>query len=296
MKILISGASGFIGNALNRHLSNEHQVFTLVRDRKKIRGGREVFWDIGKGEIETEEDFDCVINLAGESVASGRWSEKRKEAILSSRVMSTRTLVQFVLKKKNPPSLFLNASAIGYYGISPLEQLNEDSKRGDGFLASVCEEWERALLPVKDRGVRTVFLRIGVVLGHGGGVLAKMVVPFSLCLGGVIGDGSQIMSWIALDDILGAVDHILVHKDLQGPVNIVSPHPVSNREFTKELASVMRRPALLPMPRAVVKLVFGQMGEELLLGSQRVVPEKLIRSGFSFQYGDLAKALKKYAG
>ncbi|CRX38365.1 TIGR01777 family oxidoreductase [Estrella lausannensis] len=294
MKILISGASGFIGKALVSSLAKEHQVYTLVRKRKGKSGGKEIFWDIEKGDIETEDDFDAIINLAGENVSSGRWSDKRKEAILSSRVMATRTLVQFVLKKKNPPTTFINASAIGYYGINSTELKTEESKRGDGFLATVCEEWERALLPVKDRGVRTVFLRTGIVLGHGGGVLAKMALPFSLCLGGVIGDGSQSMSWVALDDLVSAVGFILTDKQIQGPVNMVSPNPVSNREFTKELSKAMRRPALIPMPKAIVRLMFGQMGDELLLSSQKVAPEKLLKNGFRFRFGTLDQALEHY--
>lgn len=294
VKILISGASGFIGKALAASLEKEHQIYTLVRDRKKKGTGKEIFWDIQKGDVETEEDFDAIINLAGENVSSGRWTDKRKEAILSSRVMATRTLVQFVLKKKNPPSTFINASAIGYYGTNTAELKTEESKRGDGFLANVCEEWERALLPVKDRGVRTVFLRIGVVLGHGGGVLAKMALPFSLCLGGVIGDGSQSMSWIALDDLVTAVEYILKDKQIQGPVNIVSPNPVSNREFTAELSKAMKRPAFIPMPKPIVRFMFGQMGDELLLSSQKVAPEKLLRSGFNFRFGSLDQALPEY--
>lgn len=294
MKILISGASGFIGKALVASLQKEHQVYTLVRELKNRGTGNEIFWNIEKGCIDTEEDFDAIINLAGENVSAGRWTDRRKESILTSRVLATRTLVQFVLKKKNPPSTFINASAIGYYGINSGETKTEESKRGDGFLATVCEEWERALLPVKDRGVRTVFLRIGVVLGHGGGVLAKLALPFSLCLGGVVGDGSQSMSWVALDDLVSAVEHVLKNAEIQGPVNVVSPNPVSNREFTAELSKAMNRPALFPMPKAIVRLMFGQMGDELLLSSQKVHPEKLLRSGFIFRFGNLDQALPEY--
>lgn len=291
MKILIGGASGFIGKALKKHLEKEHQVYTLVRDKDQATG-KAIFWDIDALKIETDIDFDVVINLAGENIASGRWTKARKEAIERSRVNATKTIARFFTLRKTLPKAIINASATGFYGSRGDETLNESSSSGIGFLADVCKEWEQALLPVKDRGIRTVFLRTGVVLGKEGGVIKNLMVPFKLCLGGNLGDGSQYMSWIDLEDVVQAVDFIIRNESLEGPVNIVSPNPVTNAVFTKELAKALQRPAFLPMPKKLARFVFGEMADELLLSSQRVLPEKLLKNGYQFRFPTIESSMK----
>ncbi|MBX9744513.1 MAG: TIGR01777 family oxidoreductase [Chlamydiales bacterium] len=291
MKILISGASGFIGNALVSHLRKEHQVLLLVRDPSKAIEGKTIFWDVEQGIIETEGEVDAIINLAGEGIFSGRWTKKKKETILSSRLKATRLLVNFALSKNKPLSVFINASAIGFYGTHPLQLATEESKKGEGFLADLCEEWETATLPLQQRGIRTALLRFGVVLGKGGGVLQKMLLPFKLYLGSVLGDGSQWMSWIALDDLVSAIEHVLKTPSLNGPINVVSPYPVSHREFAKTLAAELHRPLFFSIGKSIIILLLGQMGEELLLASQKASPTKLQNSGFCFKYPTLKEAL-----
>ena len=292
MKILISGASGFIGHLLAEHLKNKHDVFFLVRQKEKI-DAHHIFWDVETLTIESNEDFDVVINLSGENVGSGRWSSAKKKAILNSRINATKTLARFFSLKKNPPGTVINASAIGYYGSRSDEILTEESSKGTGFLADVCEEWEKALLPIKDRNVRTVFLRTGVVLGKEGGVIKRLMIPFKLYLGGIVGDGRQYMSWVDVDDVVRGIDYIIDHPDIDGPVNIVSPNPVTNQVFTDTFAKALDRPALFPIPQSIVKIIFGQMGEELLLSSQKAVPKKLLNAGFQFRYPEIEQSIKR---
>ncbi|MDP1609122.1 MAG: TIGR01777 family oxidoreductase [Chlamydiales bacterium] len=291
MKILISGASGFIGRALISHLRKEHQVLVLVRDPSKVVEGKTVFWDVEQGIIETDEGIDAIINLAGEGIFSGRWTKKKKEAILSSRLKATNLLVQFALSSNKPLSVLINASAVGFYGTHPSQLVTEESSNGEGFLADVCEQWEKATLPLQQRAVRTALLRFGAVLGKGGGVLQKMLLPFKLSLGTILGDGSQWMSWIALDDLVRAIEHVLKTPSLDGPINVVSPYPVSQREFANTLAVELHRPLFFSIGKSIIILIFGQMGEELLLASQRVSPTKLQNSGFSFDYPTLKEAM-----
>jgi len=291
LKILISGASGFIGRALVQFLKKEHEIFTLVRDKSKVSKDT-IFWDPESLRVETDQDFDAAINLSGENIANGLWTKNKKEEILNSRVMATNTLARFFSFKKNPPKLVINASATGYYGSRGDKLLTETSKKGDGFLAKVCDEWEKALLPIKDRGIRTVFLRTGIVLGKDGGILKRLKIPFKLYLGGTLGDGSQYMSWIDLDDYILAVDHIIKNHTIAGPVNMVSPNPVTNKVFTEEFAKSLGKPAPFPVPKGVIKFLLGQMGEELLLSSQKVVPEVLLHSGYRFRYPTIDSSLK----
>ncbi len=234
--------------------------------------------------------FDSVIHLAGESVV-GRWTEGKKAKIRESRILGTRNLAGSLAKAKHRPRILITASAVGYYGDRADEVLRENSNSGAGFLAEVCREWEAASQPAADAGIRTVRIRIGVVLSPAGGALQKMLPAFRMGVGGRIGSGRQWMSWIHVQDLVGAVHHILKSDLLQGPVNLVAPQPVTNAEFTKTLAAALSRPAVFPVPEFVVKLAFGQMGEEVLLASQRVEPARLISSGYPFQYSDLRKAL-----
>ena len=289
-RILVTGASGPIGAALLPSLKTcGFQVVRLVRG--PTNGADQIHWDPAKPlEPELISGFDSVLHLAGETVV-GRWTNTKKAKIRESRRLGTRNLAESLAKTRNRPRVLVTASAIGYYGDRADEVLREESESGAGFLAEVCREWEAASHAASDAGVRTVKMRFGVVLSPAGGALQKMLPAFRLGVGGRIGSGLQWMSWIHVQDLVGAVHHILKSDLLQGPVNLVAPHPVTNAAFTKTLAAALSRPAVFPVPAFVAKAVFGQMGEEVLLASQRVEPAKLIASGYPFQYVDLRKAL-----
>jgi hypothetical protein len=235
--------------------------------------------------------FDAVIHLAGESIV-GRWSKTKKAKIRDSRVLGTTNLAQALAQANRKPEVFICSSAIGYYGDRGNELLNERSRPGSGFLAEVCREWEAATQPAAQAGIRTVQIRTGVVLSPKGGALGKMLTPFKMGVGGKIGDGRQWMSWIDVQDMVGAIHHILKSDLLQGPVNMVAPKPVTNAEFTETLGSVLSRPTILPMPAFAVKLAFGEMGETVLLGSQRVEPAQLVTSGYPFRFTSLRASLE----
>ena len=232
-----------------------------------------------------------MIHLAGESIV-GRWSTAKKAKIRDSRIVGTRYLAKALARANIKPRVFVCSSAIGYYGNRGDEVLHENSAAGTDFLAAVCRDWEAATRPATDADIRTVQLRTGVVLSPRGGALGKMLTPFKLGVGGRIGDGRQWMSWIDVEDMIGAIHHILKSDLLQGPVNMVAPNPVTNAEFTRALASMLSRPALLPMPVLAVKLAFGEMGETVLLGSQRVQPAQLVGSGYHFRFSDLRNSLE----
>jgi hypothetical protein len=236
--------------------------------------------------------FDTVIHLAGESIV-GRWTEAKKRRIRESRVQGTRNLAEALAAARQRPQLLISASAIGFYGDRGEETLREDSSSGEGFLPEVCQEWEDATEPAAKAGIRTVQMRFGLVLSRSGGALQKMLPPFRMGVGGNMGNGRQWWSWIDIDDLVGAVEHVIKTETLRGPVNLVGPSPVTNAEFTKTLASVLSRPAVFPMPAFAARLVFGQMGDELLLASQRVQPAKLAASGYVFQKPDLRRALEE---
>lgn len=290
-KILISGSSGFIGNALISYFKKKgDQVFNLVR--KRSSSTNEVFWNPSEKQIENEklEGFDAVINLNGVSVAK-RWNKSYQEKILSSRVESTQFLSDSLEKLKNPPKVFFSASAIGYYGDHE-EIVDEKSPKGDLFLSSICDLWEKSAKRGKDRKIRTVLLRFGMILGKNGGALAKMILPFSLGLGAKMGNGNQMISWISIDDLCKSVDFLLNRNEIQGPVNIVTPYPVTNTEFSNMLAKCLNRPCFLSIPRFLIELFLGQMGKELFLISSNVRPSLLIESGYSFSYPKLDQALK----
>jgi uncharacterized protein len=290
-KVLVSGVSGPIGAALLSSLPpSAWSVTRLVRG--PASNEKQISWDPAKAvAAETVSDFDAVIHLAGETIF-GRWTPLKKKSIRDSRVEGTRNLAQALAQAEQKPKVFICASAIGYYGDRGDELLKEESAPGKGFLPEVCEAWEEATTPAVQADIRTAHLRTGIVLSPKGGALGAMLLPFKLGLGGRIGKGSQWMSWIHVQDMVGAIHHILKNDLLQGPVNMVAPKPVTNAEFTKTLASVLSRPAILPVPAFAVKAVFGEMGEELLLSSQKVEPGRLISSGYPFRFRDLRPALE----
>lgn len=295
MKVLLSGVSGPIGAALLPALSQSgHQLVRLVRG--DASGDAQISWDPSKSiSPDAVSGFDAVIHLAGESIV-GRWTQAKKARIRQSRVLGTRNLTAALAKAAQPPRVLISASAIGFYGDRGDELLREDSASGQGFLPEVCREWEQAVAPANAAGIRTVNIRTGVVLSEKGGALQAMLLPFKLGLGGRIGSGQQWLSWIDVQDVVGGIQHVLNKEAVSGPVNLVAPNPVTNAEFTKTLASVLHRPAVFPMPAFAARLVFGQMGDELLLASQRVEPSKLVSNGYTFQYSGLRKSLQHVLG
>ncbi|HEY7679638.1 MAG TPA: TIGR01777 family oxidoreductase [Terriglobia bacterium] len=297
MEIVVSGSTGLIGAALVPALTAAgHRVVRLVRKSPRP-GTSDVFWDPAKAYVDTAklEDKDAVVHLAGESIAE-RWTPQKKIRIHESRGRGTHLLCEALRQLQHPPKVLVNGSAIGYYGDRGDELLREESAPGSGFLADVCREWEASTEPASRRGIRVVHLRTGIVLSTKGGALAKMLLPFRLGAGGKIGSGKQYMSWIAIDDHTAAIQHLIENGAMQGPVNAVAPNPVTNLEFTKTLGRVLSRPTFAPLPAFVVRLAFGQMGEELLLASQRVEPARLRSSGFSFRFPDLETALRQVLG
>jgi uncharacterized protein (TIGR01777 family) len=292
MKILISGASGLVGTALIKSLEPEgHEIFRLVRHAPNSQA--EVEWSPDRYSIALAriEGFDAVVNLAGDSIAEGRWTEEKKRRIRESRVKGTKLLGDALANLTKRPKTFICASAIGYYGNRGDEILTETSAPGDDFLAEVCVEWEKSTALATEKGIRVVNARFGVILDAQGGALAKMLPPFRLGLGGRVGSGKQWMSWIALDDVVGALKFALVNDSLRGPVNFVAPNPVTNAEFTKTLGKVLSRPTLFPIPAFGVRLMFGEMADALLLSSQRVEPARLQEAGYQFQFSRLNEAL-----
>lgn len=255
-------------------------------------GDAQIPWDPAQAiSPDAVSGFDAVIHLAGESIV-GRWSAAKKTKIRDSRVLGTHNLAQALAQAKDKPRVFISSSAIGYYGDRADEVLNENSSPGTGFLPDVCREWEAATKPASDAGIRVVQIRTGVVLSPKGGALGKMLTPFKMGVGGKIGKGRQWMSWIDVQDWVSAVHYILKTDLLRGPVNLVAPNPVTNAEFTKTLASVLSRPAIFPMPAFAVKLAFGEMGETVLLGSQRVEPAQLAAHGYPFRFTELRASLE----
>lgn len=298
MDVLVTGASGLVGSALVPFLTaGGHHVTRLVRSTPRP-GAAEVRWDPAAGSVATPglEGMDAVVHLAGENLATGRWTPEKKASIRASRVQGTQVLCAALAQLARPPRVLVSASAIGYYGDRGAEVLHEGSRPGTDFLAQVCRDWEAATESAIQRGIRVVRLRIGIVLSPAGGALAKMLGPFTMGVGGVIGTGQQYMSWIALDDLVGAIHHALVTTALQGPVNAVAPQAVTNRTFTRTLGRVLRRPTLLPLPAFVARLAFGEMAEALLLASTRVEPSRLLETGYGFRYPELAGALRYLLG
>jgi uncharacterized protein len=295
MKILVSGSHGLIGRRLIESLAGErHEICRLVR-RDQAADSSEVAWRPDKGLVDAEqlEGFDAVVHLAGENIASGRWSDKKKHAIRESRVKGTRLLSEALAQLSQPPATLICASAVGYYGNRGDELLTEESSPGSDFLSRVCVEWENATEPAAGPGIRIVNARFGVILDKEGGALAKMLPPFRMGVGGRVGDGKQWMSWIAMEDVVEGLKHTLLTKSLKGPVNFVAPNPATNAELTKTLGRVLGRPTFFPIPAAAVRLAFGEMADALLLASQRVKAVALETSGYQFKYADLQAALMK---
>lgn len=290
---MVSGATGLVGTALVESLrAKNHDVVRLVRKRQET-DEPQIVWDPAGRSIDLEslEGFDAVVHLSGENVGAGRWTEAKKQRIRDSRIHSTTFLCETIAGLNRPPSVLLCASAIGYYGDRGEEVLTEESPPGEGFLAEVCREWEAATGPAKQHGIRVVNLRLGVVLAANGGALAKMLTPFKLGLGGVVGGGRQYMSWVTLEDVTAAIFHLLNDSALSGPVNLTSPNAVTNRAFAKALAKALHRPALFPMPAFAARLAFGEMADALLLASTNAKPKRLLDTGFTFKYGDVDGAL-----
>ena len=296
MKVAIAGASGLVGSALIPSFDGEGVEFTrLVRDFPKAG---EIEWHPNHDTIEPDKlnGFDAIINLAGESIAEGRWTDEKKRKIHDSRVHGTYLLSEAMAKVTDKPSIFLCASATGIYGDRGDEVLTEQSESGGGFLAGVCREWEKATEPASKAGVRAVNLRFGPILAPEGGMMGKMLTPFKMGMGGKIGSGKQYISWVAIDDVVAAMKLALKDESIRGALNIVSPNPVINEVFTKTLGHVLNRPTALAMPAFAARLAFGEMADEMLLVSQRVAPKKLSDARFDFQFRDLEAALRQYIG
>jgi hypothetical protein len=300
MRIAVSGSTGLVGSEVVTVLSAAgHAVVRVVR-RVPAPGEKAVLrWDPVKREIDAAglEDLDAVVHLAGENIASGRWTAGRKAAIRDSRVNGTRFLCDALEGLARPPKALVCASAIGYYGDGGADVLTEGSPPGAGFLPEVCREWEAAAESAIRKGIRVVALRIGMVLSPKGGALSRMLPPFRAGLGGVIGGGRQYVSWVALDDLAGIVLHALQSGELRGPVNAVAPVPVTNREFTEALGKALSRPTPLPVPAFALRLaVGGEMADALLLASARVVPRRLEETGYRFLFPEIGGALRHLLG
>jgi len=294
MKILISGASGLVGKALTTRFREEgHAIAHFVRPGAPASPGN-VAWDPATANVDVAamEGADAVIHLSGASIADGRWSPARKAILRSSRIDSTRLLVDALGKMRQKPRVFLSASAIGFYGNRGDEILTEESERGFGFLPLLARDWEAEAFRAEEYGIRTVRMRLGVILSEDGGALPKMVVPFKFGAGGRLGSGKQWMAWIALKDVVGIIRALLTDERFTGAVNVVAPTPVRNEEFTRVLASVLHRPAIFPAPAFAVRLALGEMADALLLSSQRVQPQRLAETGYPFLFANLESALR----
>ena len=292
-KILISGSSGLVGSALLAHFgSPNYDVWRLVR---RDPGPKEIFWDPANQILENSaiENFDIVIHLSGENISGKRWNERFKTQILKSRTESTSFLATAISKLQSPPKLFACASATGYYGNRGDTVLSESASAGEMFLSQVVSEWEHAAQPVVSAGIRAIFMRFGVILSPDEGALKKVLPLFKSGLGGKIGPGDQYMPWISSLEIPQIVEFIIKNKDLSGPINMVSPNPVTNAHYTKILAEVLHRPAFFNVPAFILKSTLGEMADELLLASTRVVPHKLTEMNYKFQYTDLKHGLNQ---
>lgn len=292
MRILTSGSHGLVGKALIKLLQRKnHEILRLVRHAPTSESDIEWSPDRYSIALARLEGFDAVVHLAGESIAAGRWNEEKKKRIRDSRVKGTKLLADAMTNLSRPPKTFISASAVGYYGNRGDELLTETSAPGNGFLSEVCVEWEKATELAAEKGIRVVNTRFGIILSPHGGALAKMLTPFRMGVGGTIGSGKQWMSWIALDDVVSAIEHVLTNEHVRGPVNFVAPNPVTNAEFTKALGRVLSRPTLFPVPALAARIAFGEMADALLLSSQRVEPACLKQANYQFSYTELKPAL-----
>lgn len=295
MKALITGASGLIGTELQKALKEKGWEL-LLASRSEPKDDRHIKWTVEEGfrdeDLEQLEGLDAVIHLAGENVAGLRWTDEKKKAIRDSRVLGTRTLIDAFTKLKNRPKTFLAGSAIGFYGNRGDDEMTEASPAGDGFLPKVCRDWESESRRAEDLGIRTVLLRTGIVLSKDGGALGTMLLPFKMGVGGVVGSGKQWMSWISLEDQIRGMLFVLENESIRGAVNLTSPNPVTNEQFTKTLGEVLYRPTFLPLPEFAVGMIFGEMGDALLLDSTKVLPKRLEDAGFEFKFPELKPAIE----
>jgi hypothetical protein len=292
MNILLTGSTGLIGTALSKSLKTQgHTVYPLYRNTI----AEKYFWNPDKDQIHLDEEIkiDAVIHLAGENIADSRWSQKKKERILNSRVDGTRLLAETISQLKDKPEVLISGSAIGYYGDTGNNIVDEDSPKGGGFLSDIASQWEAATQSAEDAGIRTIHIRTGIVLSPDGGVLQKMLFPFTMGLGGVVGNGQQYMSWISIDDVVGIIETMLLNKEMTGPYNLVAPNPVTNYTFTKSLGKVLRRPTVSPLPAFMARIMFGEMADALLLSSSRVTATRLKKTGYEFKDTDLTEALTR---
>ena len=292
MKVLVTGASGLIGSALSKFLTaGGHSVIRL--QRKNFEPESPV-WDLENciNDLARNREKYAVVHLAGENIADGRWSKKKKDRILNSRVHGTKFLAAYFAGTDFKPELIISASAVGFYGERGTEIIDESFASGSGFLAGVCQQWENSVYIAEEAGIRVVNARFGAVLSSSGGALRKMLLPFKMGLGGIIGSGEQYFSWVSIDDAVRIIQHIIADDSIRGPVNFAAPNAVSNREFTKTLGRVLRRPTIFPLPAVVARLAFGEMADELLLTPIRVYPKKIVESGYKFLHPELGEALK----
>lgn len=297
MKILVTGSSGLVGSALVTQLTGAgHYVIRLVRDLPDAERA-DIFWDPVSAKIERQklERLDAVVHLAGENIF-GLWTEAKRERIHRSRVAATEFLTEALAGLTYKPRVLVSASGIGFYGNRGDEWLQETSPAGHGFLAHLCQDWENATMTAQNAGIRVVRARFGLVLSPKGGLLAKMLPVFRMGIGGKLGNGRQYMSWVVLSDLVRALQFAVEQNSVSGPINIVAPEPVTNKDFTKTLATILGRPAFLPTPAFLLALLPGEMGREMMLASQRCQPARLIQQGFKFEYSDLAPALQHLLG
>ena len=293
MDVVVTGSSGFIGTALKGALEEAgHRMVPMVRSQAS---GHALHWDPDRGEIDAGglEGFGAVVHLAGEGIGNKRWTEDYKAKIKESRRKGTTLLAETLAKLDKPPKVLVSSSAVGYYGDRGDEVLTESSRPGNDFLADVCTTWEQAAAPAKDAGIRVAYIRTGIVLSGRGGVLPKMLLPFRFGFGGKLGSGKQWMSWIALQDEVDAIVHLLGDDSLSGPFNLTSPNPVTNADMTKAIGKAMNRPTFVAAPAFALKTALGaEMAEELLLVSQRALPTRLLDAGFTFRYPEIGEALR----
>lgn len=293
MNILLTGSTGLIGRALTAYLARQgHNIFPLYRNPASEK---KHYWfpDENRIHLDDEIKLDAVIHLAGENIADSRWSRKQKERILNSRVHGTRLLTEAITELTHKPGLLISGSAIGYYGDTGENIVNECSNRGSGFLSDVASQWESATQAAEDAGIRTIHIRTGIVLSPDGGVLQKMLLPFNMGLGGVVGNGRQYMSWISIDDIVRIIDHMLNNEKLSGPYNLVAPQPVTNYTLTKSLGRALHRPTISPLPAFAARMMFGEMADALLLSSSRVAATRLNTLGYTFVDNELDQTLSR---
>jgi uncharacterized protein (TIGR01777 family) len=296
MKVIISGASGLIGTALTKALRDRGDtVLHLVRkSESQLASSSEIRWDplSARVDVQAMEGADAVVHLSGANVSEGRWTPARKQVLRSSRLDSTRVLVDSLARLRQKPKVFVSASAVGYYGNRGDEILTETARPGSDFLSLLARDWEAEAARAAESGIRTVILRFGVVLSGAGGALPEIIRPFKFGAGGPLGSGRQWLSWIALEDAVDTIQSAFVKPDWSGPINVVAPEPVRNTEFAKIVGRVLQRPAILPAPAFMLRLALGEMADALLLASQRVIPERLVKSAYAFKFPDLEGALR----